>query len=117
VHPFVRFTEKLGRGVPDRAVWINNFATTDAQRALLAVLNGADEIGRPFIMSRQVPAERLAILRKAFSDTMRDQAFLADMDKLGHPVLPLAGEEAEKIVARMSGASPEVLKRARTIYE
>ena len=117
VHPFVRFTAKQGPGVPDSAVYINNFAKTDEQRALLAVLNGADEIGRPFIMSRQVPAERLAIMRKAFNDTMKDPAFIADMDKLGHPVLPLPGEEAEKIVVKMSGAAPEILKKARAIYE
>ena len=116
-HPFVRFTEKQGPGVPDSAVYINNFAKTDEQRALLAVLNGADEIGRPFIMSRQVPAERLAILRTAFAATMKDKTFLAEMDKLGHPVLPLPGEDAEKIVVKMSGASPSVLKQARAIYQ
>ena len=117
MHPFVRFTEKIGPGVPESAAYINTFAKTEDQLALLSVLNSADEIGRPFIMSRQVPAERLAIMRKAFNDTMKDAAFIADMDKLGHPVIPLPGEEAEKIVAKMSGASPEVLKRARTIYE
>ena len=48
---------------------------------------------------------------------MKDPAFLADMQKLGHPVQPLPGEQAEAIVAKMSGASPEVLKKARAIYE
>jgi hypothetical protein len=81
------------------------------------VVNGGDEIGRPFIMSRQVPEERLAILRKAFMDTMKDPAFLGDMKKLGHPVLPLPGERAEAIIGKMAGASPAVLKRARAIYE
>ena len=72
------------------------------------MLSGGDEIGRPFIMSKQVPADRLAILRQAFMATMKDPAFLADMEKLGHPVQPLPGEEAEAIVAKMSGASPAV---------
>ena len=107
VHPFVRFTEKRAEEIPESAVYISTFAKTDEQRAILNVLNGADEIGRPFIMSKQVPAERLAILRKAFMATMKDPAFLADMEKLGHPVHPLPGEEAEAIVAKMSGASPD----------
>ena len=84
---------------------------------MLNVLNGGDEIGRPFIMSKQVPADRLAIMRKAFMATMKDPAFLADMEKLGHPVQPLPGDKAEAIVAKMSGASPDVLKKARAIYE
>ena len=48
---------------------------------------------------------------------MKDPAFIADMQKLGHPVQPLPGEKAEAIVGTMSGASPEVLKTARAIYE
>ena len=117
VHPFVRFSEQKDEDVPDSAVYIRDFATTDEQRDILSVVNGGDEIGRPFIMSRQVPSERLAILRKAFMDTMKDPAFLADMQKLGHPVQPLPAERAEAIVAKMSSASPAVLKKARAIYE
>jgi len=116
VHPFVRFSETRGE-VPESAVYIGTFAKSDEQRALLNVLSGGDEIGRPFIMSKQVPADRLAILRAAFNATMKDPAFIADMQKLGHPVQPLPGEAAEAIIAKMSGASPEVLKKARAIYE
>jgi tripartite-type tricarboxylate transporter receptor subunit TctC len=117
VHPFVRFTEQKADDIPDSAVYIGTFAKTEEQRALLNVLNAADEIGRPFIMSKQVPAERLAILRKAFMATMKDPAFVADMNKLGHPIYPLPGEEAEGIVAKMAGAPPSVLAKARMIYE
>ena len=117
VHPFVRFSENKDEDIPDSAVYIRNFAKTDEQRDILSVINGGDEIGRPFIMSKQVPADRLAILRKAFMATMKDPAFLADMKKLGHPVLPLPGERAEAIVAKMSSASPAVLKKARAIYQ
>ena len=117
VHPFVRFSAARTEDIPESAVYIGTFAKTDEQRALLNVLSGGDEIGRPFIMSRQVPADRLATIRQAFMATMKDSAFIADMQKLGHPVQPLPGEKAEAIVATMSGASPEVLKKARAIYE
>ena len=84
--------QKRSEEIPESAVYIGTFAKTDEQRALLNVLSGGDEIGRPFIMSKQVPADRLAILRQAFNATMKDPAFLADMQKLGHPVQPLPGE-------------------------
>jgi hypothetical protein len=48
---------------------------------------------------------------------MKDPAFLADMQKLGHPVEPLPGERAAAIIAEMSGAPPAVLKKARAIYQ
>jgi tripartite-type tricarboxylate transporter receptor subunit TctC len=117
INPFVRFSERKTEEIPESAVYIGTFAKTDEQREILGVINGGDEIGRPFIMSRQVPAERLAILRKAFMETVTDPAFIADMKKLGHPVQPLPGEQAAALVAKMAGASPAVLKKARAIYE
>jgi hypothetical protein len=117
VHPFVRFSETRDDEIPESAVYIGTFAKTDEQRGILNVLSGGDEIGRPFIMSNQVPADRLAILRQAFMATMKDPAFLADMQKLSHPVQPLPGERAQAIVAKLSGASPDILKKARAIYE
>jgi tripartite-type tricarboxylate transporter receptor subunit TctC len=117
INPFVRFSQKRSEEIPESAVYIGNFTKTDEQRALLGVLSGGDDIGRPFIMSKQVPADRVAIIRQAFAATVKDPAFLADMEKLGHPVQPLTGEAAEAIVAKMSTASPEILKKARVIYE
>jgi tripartite-type tricarboxylate transporter receptor subunit TctC len=102
VHPFVRFSATKGSDVPESAVYIGNFAKTDEQRGLLGLLAGGDEIGRPFVMSKQVPPDRLAILRQAFDATMKDPAFLADMEKLGHPVQPLPGQTAEGIIAKLS---------------
>jgi tripartite-type tricarboxylate transporter receptor subunit TctC len=117
VHPFVRFSPARSEEIPESAVYIGTFAKTDEQRALLGVLTGSDEIGRPFIMSKQVPAERLAIIRQAFMATMKDPAFLTEMEKLGHPVQPLAGDKAEAIVAKVASAPAEILKKARAIYE
>ena len=81
------------------------------------MLDASDEVGRPFIMSKQVPAERIAIIRKAFNETMQDKEFLADMAKQQNPVNPMTGEEAEAIVAKMMSAPPAVVAKAKAIYE
>jgi tripartite-type tricarboxylate transporter receptor subunit TctC len=117
VHPFVRFIAKRPEEIPQSAAFIGTFATSDEQRQLLRVLNGGDEVGRPFIMSKQVPADRLAIIRKAFDETMTDPGFVADMAKGKLPVHPLAGEEAEKIVNELVSAPPSVAAEAKPIYE
>jgi tripartite-type tricarboxylate transporter receptor subunit TctC len=116
-HPFVRFTERRPPEIPESAVSIGSFAKTDEQKQILDVLDASDEVGRPFIMSKQVPADRVAIMRKAFSETMKDPEFLADMEKQQLPANPLTGEEAEAIVGRMMNAPPAIVAKAKAIYE
>jgi tripartite-type tricarboxylate transporter receptor subunit TctC len=116
-HPFVRFTEQRPPEIPETAAYIGSFATTQEQRQILDVLNASDEVGRPFVMSKQVPADRVAIIRKAFNETLQDKAFLADMEKQQLPVNPISGEEAEAIVNKMMSAPPAVVAKAQAIYE
>jgi tripartite-type tricarboxylate transporter receptor subunit TctC len=116
-HPFVRFTEQRPPEIPESVAYIGTFTKTDEQRQILDVLDASDEVGRPFVMSKQVPPERVAIIRKAFDDTMKDKEFLADMEKQQLPVNPISGEEAETIVAKMMNAPPAVVAKAKAIYE
>jgi tripartite-type tricarboxylate transporter receptor subunit TctC len=116
-HSFVRFTPERPEEIPEQAAYIGTFAASEEQKALLKVLNGGDEVGRPFIMSRQVPADRIALIRKAFDDTMKDPAYLAEMDKQQLPVHPLTGDEAEKIVNELVDAPPAIIAQAKPLYE
>jgi tripartite-type tricarboxylate transporter receptor subunit TctC len=117
VHAFVRFIKTRPPEIPQSAAYISSFATGDAQRQLLRLLNGGDEVGRPFIMSKKVPADRLAIVRKAFDETMKDPAFLADMAKQQLPVHPLTGAEAEKTVDELMKVPADVVAQAKAIYQ
>ena len=117
VHSFVRFTKNRPAEIPENAVYIGTFAKGDEQQKLLNLLNGGDEVGRPFIMSKEVPPDRLAVIRKAFDDTMKDPGFLAEMGKQQLPVHPLSGEEAEKIVNELVDAPPAIVALAKPLYE
>jgi tripartite-type tricarboxylate transporter receptor subunit TctC len=117
VHPFVRFVANKPADIPDSAVYIGTFAKSDEQKQLLNVLNAADEIGRPFIMSNEVPAERIAIMRKAFNETMTDPEYVADMGKMQLPITALTGEQADAIVKKMLAAPAKILAEAKAIYE
>jgi tripartite-type tricarboxylate transporter receptor subunit TctC len=116
-HSFVRFIDKRPPEIPESAVFIGSLATSDKQRQLLRLLNGGDEVGRPFIMSKQVPADHLAIIRKAFDETMKDPDFLAEMAKQKLPVHPLTGQEAEKTVGELMTVPASVAAEAKPIYE
>ncbi len=116
-HPFVRFTEQRPQEIPESAIYIGAFAKTEEQKLILSVLDAADEVGRPFVMSKQVPVDHVAIIRRAFSETMKDKAFLAEMEKQQLPVIPLSGEGAEDVVGKMMNAPPAILAKAKAIYE
>ncbi len=117
VHPFVRFTRDKEPYMPDSARFIDDFATTQEQRELLAVVNAEDEVGRPFIVSRDIPADRLAILRKAFDSLMVDPVFKAEMAKQNLPVHPIDGAGSDKILARMLQTPKALADKARKIFE
>jgi tripartite-type tricarboxylate transporter receptor subunit TctC len=117
VHSFVRFIDKRPPEIPESAVFVGSLATSDEQRQLLRLLNGGDEVGRPFIMSKQVPADRLAIVRKAFDDTMKDPAFLAEMAKQQLPVHPISGPDAEKTIGELMAVPASIAAQAKPIYE
>jgi tripartite-type tricarboxylate transporter receptor subunit TctC len=116
-HSFVRFTEQKPPEIPDSAAYVGSFAKTDEQKLTLELLDASDEVGRPFVMSRQVPADHVAIMRKAFDEVMKDPAFLADMEKQQLPVLPVTGQQAETIVGKIASSPPAIIAKAREIYE
>jgi tripartite-type tricarboxylate transporter receptor subunit TctC len=116
-HAFVRFSRERTSEIPEGAVYIGTFAANDEQKQLLDLLDGGDEVGRPFIMSGEVPADRLAIIRKAFDDTMQDAGFVTDMAKLELPVHPLTGDQATAIVDKLLSAPANIVAQAKPLYD
>ena len=62
-------------------------------------------------------AERVAILRAALQATLKDEAFLADAKKQSLLLDPVAGEEAEKIMAQIYAAPPDLIRKAKEVLE
>jgi tripartite-type tricarboxylate transporter receptor subunit TctC len=92
-------------------------AKTDAERAALELMLARLEYGRPFFLPPNVPAERVAALRRAFDATMKDPAYLAEADKLKVEVDPLKGEEVAALVDQVFRTPPETVARVRTAME
>ncbi len=117
-HIFVRFSEQRIPEIPETAPYIGTFANSEDNLQLVSFLTGAiDKVGRPFIMSRQVPSDRVAIIRAAFAATMDDPAFRADMQTLRLPVVPLTGDAAQNLIVKMSATPPAIIAKAKSIYE
>jgi tripartite-type tricarboxylate transporter receptor subunit TctC len=71
---------------------------TDTGRAILRVVAGTAEIGRSIMTTPGIPEERLAALRKAFQDMLRDPDFLATCQQQNITLEPGAGEDLDLIV-------------------
>ena len=60
---------------------IYKFAKTEKQKQMLRFLFSSTEFGRPYVTPPGVPAERLAALRKAFADALKDPALIEEASK------------------------------------
>jgi tripartite-type tricarboxylate transporter receptor subunit TctC len=59
-----------------------------------------------------VPAERVALLRRAFDATMKDAAFLKEAQTMGFEVVPQTGEAIAALVAAALATPEHVVRRA-----
>jgi tripartite-type tricarboxylate transporter receptor subunit TctC len=59
-------------------------------------------MGRPFMMAKGVPQDRLATVRKGFAAMVRDPEFLKDAKRFRRKVTLVTGEEIQKLVDEIS---------------
>src|SRR5262245_32572535 len=106
INALVRFAAKRPADMPASVPYVIELARTQEEKDILAILNASGELGRPFIVAKTVPADRVKILRAALAATLKDEAFLGDAQKQNLPLDPVSGEEAEKIIAMIYTAPP-----------
>jgi hypothetical protein len=117
ISPLLRFSATRPADMSPDVPYVLDLAQTAEQKAVIDILNSPGELGRPFIVARQVPAERVAILRAALQATLKDEAFLADAKKQSLLLDPVSGEEAEKVTAQIYAAPPELIRKAKSVLE
>ena len=96
----------------DVPTW-SDLATTDIQKQAMKLLLARLEFGIPYFTPPEVPPARLTALRRAFDETMKDQAFLGEAEKMKLEVDPMSGEDVQKLVAEVAATPPEVAKLVR----
>jgi tripartite-type tricarboxylate transporter receptor subunit TctC len=116
IHTLVRFSSQPTEGMPAMP-YIMDFVKNDRDRKILDFLLTSGEVGRPYVASLAVPADRIKILRAAFDATMKDPAFLAEAKKLGFPISAVPGDEAAKLVSSIYSAPPDIVGAARAIVK
>jgi len=77
---------------------VMDFAKNDEERQIFKLVFARQPMGRPFLAPPGIPADRVAALRKAFMDTMKDPTFLAEAEKARLEINPVSGEAVQSIV-------------------
>ncbi len=94
-----------------------DFATTPENRQVMELIYSSETFGRPYMMSPGVPAERVAALRTAFMQTMRDQNLLTEAQRIGVVIDPISGEELQALAEKIFATPAAVVERAKQAME
>ncbi len=112
INMIVRFSRASAPDMPEMP-YILDMAKTNEQKQILNLVLAPSEIGRPFVMSAETPAGKLAVMRTAFMETVKDKAFLAEAEKGKREVIgPLDGEAAEAAVREIYKTPKAVIAKA-----
>jgi tripartite-type tricarboxylate transporter receptor subunit TctC len=84
-------------------------------REIFNFLMAPEKLGRLFLVSGRVPAERVAALRKAFAGMVADPAFLDEAEKLRLTVTPMSGEEVARDIAALYAAPSDLVAKVKAI--
>jgi tripartite-type tricarboxylate transporter receptor subunit TctC len=92
---------------------VMEFVKDDATRRQLELLMVAQSMDRPVLAPPGVPPARVKELREALHATVRDRAFLADVERRNLQVDLVPGEVMSRMLERAFAAPPEVIAAAR----
>jgi tripartite-type tricarboxylate transporter receptor subunit TctC len=96
-------------GVPS----IFEFIKNPDDRQIFQFLSASMEMGRPMLAPPDVPADRVAALRKAFLDTMKDPAFIQEADAQGFEITVKTGEALAALVNAEMQIPQAIIERAQ----
>jgi tripartite-type tricarboxylate transporter receptor subunit TctC len=96
---------------------IVELAKNEEDRSIFKLLSVASTIGRSPAAAPGTPADRVAALRKAFDDTMKDPAFLADAKRRTVELEYGSGEEIAKQVSEIIAMPKSVVARYNEVTQ
>jgi tripartite-type tricarboxylate transporter receptor subunit TctC len=102
--------------LPDVPLLIDQ-AKNEDDRRLLEIILARQETGKPYLLPPGVPADRVAILQSAFASTVKDSAFVEQVQKANMDVTnPMTGAEVTSLVDRVMSAPPSLVTRLKKIF-
>jgi tripartite-type tricarboxylate transporter receptor subunit TctC len=115
INVMIRLSPTLVSGM-DRNVPFGGDLVRDAnERKIYDFLTAPERLGRLFMVSGAVPADRVAVLRAAFNAMVVDPVFLAEAEQVRLLVTPMAAAEVAQHVGELYATPADLVARAKTI--
>jgi tripartite-type tricarboxylate transporter receptor subunit TctC len=92
---------------------LTELTKTEEDREIMALISSTAGLGHPYLVPPGAPPERIAVLRRAFAETLREKNFRDEVTRLGLRIEPMDAEEVTKIVTDTISASPAVVAKAK----
>jgi tripartite-type tricarboxylate transporter receptor subunit TctC len=92
---------------------LTDYAQSDEQRQMFEFIGAPDSLGQPFAGPPRIPADRLALLRRAFNQMLQDPSFRAEAATSKVEIDLLTGEETEKIVGLIVGTPSIIIQKVQ----
>jgi tripartite-type tricarboxylate transporter receptor subunit TctC len=99
------------RELPDVPLALDLLKNPD-DRKVLELIVLVQEFGRPFLAPPGVPADRMALYRKAFAAVVKDPQFLAESARQRMSIDPLNDRQIAALIARAYAAPKAIRDRA-----
>jgi tripartite-type tricarboxylate transporter receptor subunit TctC len=92
---------------------LSDLTSAPETKKILKVIGASQALARPFAAPPGIPADRADALRKAFVDTMKDPAFLADAKSLGVEVRYVSPQQISTVLEDLYQTSPDQIEKAK----
>lgn len=115
INILVRLSPTLVAGMDSAVPFGGDLVKNESERRVYDFLTAPERLGRLFMVSGRVPAERVAILRRAFDAMVADPQFRSEAEHLNLLVTPMTGDEVARHIADLYATPQDVVARAKAI--
>jgi tripartite-type tricarboxylate transporter receptor subunit TctC len=103
--------------LPDTPL-ITDYVKSNEGRQIFKVALARQVLAWPFVAPPGTPVERVAALRKAFDETLRDNEYLAEAEKLNLEITPVSGQRIQSLIEEVyRTTSPEISAKIATLLK
>src|SRR5262245_51741647 len=90
-------------------------AKTTEQRQFMRFIFSSTEFGRPYVFPPDVPQERVAMMRKALADTLKDPALIAEAARIKMDMTYRPPDDLERLVANLYETPPALIETVKKL--
>jgi tripartite-type tricarboxylate transporter receptor subunit TctC len=94
---------------------IYDYAKTEDQRRFMRFVFSSTEFGRPYVLPPDVPRDRVAVLRKAFADTVNDPELIAEAEKIKLDMTFRPPDRLGELVNQLYETPPDMIETVKKL--